>query len=76
LAARNKRPKRPLAENRGIPTDAADTIEEELLASYLAGTLPADQRALVARHLAASVEAREVLSMALQALKGEKRTRD
>lgn len=75
MAARNRKPKRPLAERRGPAADAADSIEEELLASYLAGTLTTKQRAEVARYLAASPEALEVLSMAFEAMQAERRSR-
>ena len=76
LAARSKRSRRPRAGSRGSAPGTTDAIEEELLASYLAGTLAADQRALVARYLATSPEAREVFSMALEAMRAERRNGD
>ena len=45
LAARHKRAQRQDLERRGLPAGTADHIEEELLASYLAGNLSEARRA-------------------------------
>ena len=45
-----------------------EPIDDHLLAGFLAGTLPADQRARVVRYLASNGDAREVLALAGRAL--------
>ena len=45
-----------------------EPIDDHLLAGFLAGTLPADQRARVVRYLADNGDAREVLALAGRAL--------
>lgn len=69
---RGSRKKRALpAEERRLP-ESKDSIREELIASYIAGTLPDGQRAEVARYLAENAEAREVLKMAHEAMRNER----
>ena len=72
MAARQKRPRLPLAERRTVDPGSVD---EELLAAYLAGALTPEQRATVTRYLASHPDALEVLSMASEAMAAERRTR-
>jgi hypothetical protein len=75
LAARRKRPRLPRAERRDRQNRNFESIEEEFLASYLAGTLTSQQRAEVVRYLATHPDALEILSMAYEAMAAERRTR-